>query len=102
MINLLSHLIPLVKSGKKTATTRYGDKTGVYQVGTDFVCDVMTKEQISVNITEVKLINFSDIDSTLAQRENYSDVELFKNRLQELYGTLEPDSLMTVVYFEIR
>ena len=102
MINLLSHLIPLVKSGKKTATTRYGDKTGVYQVGQDFVCDVMTKEQIPVNITEVKMINFGDIDLNLAQRENYSDIEDFKNRLREIYGNLESDSLMTVVYFEIR
>lgn len=100
MINMYSHLLPLVKDGKKTATTRYGIKQ--YPLGDNFIVDVSTKEQVPIRITKIEHIQFSQISLEVAQKEDYQSLDGFKHRLQEIYGPLEPDQIMTVIHFKLK
>jgi hypothetical protein len=91
-----------IRSGKKTATTRMGLKN--YQVGpVVFVNSKDSEDRIEgFNIWSIVATHFDQLNFPLWEQEGYTGHVPFINALERIYGKIEREQIMTVVYFSKR
>lgn len=100
-IGLKSELFNKVISGQKVATTRLGIKD--CHLGRCFFYDHNEKiESVLVEINQIKKVRYRDIlyDTKLPILEGYRSRLDFLSALEDIYGDIDPDQEMTVIFFE--
>lgn len=95
-IPLVSDLLPLVLSGKKTSTVRVGRRN--YKLGPATI--VSGDANVTVLITEVQHTTVRQLSDQVARKEGYVSKSELLAALLRFYPDLEDDREVTVVSFE--
>ncbi len=103
-IKLNRDLFDKVSSGAKTVTTRKGHKD--YKLGENYFYDPIGEDcRIDIKVTEVRKILFGQIViddiKFLYLDEGYTCKEDFMSVIFGIYGFIDLDDPMTVIYFEL-
>jgi hypothetical protein len=101
-IKLSKKLFPLVLSGAKTATTRKELKP--YTIGdAEFINPENPEEKIKIIINSVHLTTWNGIihNDSLYHNEGYNSSSDLDEALENIYGKMEKDQEMTIIYFKV-
>jgi len=102
-ISLNKELFPKVRTGKKVASTRLGVKD--YSVGNAFFVNPGNEEErVKVVVNTIFLSTFEDIlkDKMHSVLEGYDSKREFLDEMYGIYGKIEPQDIMTVIFFSYR
>lgn len=98
-IRMNSELMTLIESKKKSATTRLGIKN--YRLGEVLFVDandpLFTIK--GYTIYRLEIIKFKEISDDLAKIEGYNSSLELKDKLGVIYGEIESEAQMTIVYW---
>ncbi len=100
-IKLNGDLLKFVQAGLKKATTRKGHKE-VKLGDACFVDPENFVNKVNVNIYKIEYVRFYDLSEMveLSRKEGYATGDHLKKALENIYGEIDFNETMTVIYFE--
>lgn len=97
-IRLADEYFPLVASGSKTSTARFGDRD--FPIGRALLRG--RSAQVQVTITNLRKRHFGDLDQNDARRDGFGSVEEMQAALRKFYPGISADDVLTIVEFTTR
>lgn len=102
-IGFASELVPLIKTGKKTLTYRYGDKYEFLKVGDEIdIKDSGTGEIFGrVKIIEMSNTTFDQLPIDRIGHEAYKNKKEQKQIFEKYYGEIKDNDKILILGFEL-
>jgi hypothetical protein len=91
-------LFELVVSGVKKSTVRKGVRD--ITEGPLVIKATESGKTKEVNVTDVEFVKYSDLNEQDAETNGFQSLNDFKTTLTEIYGELESDQDITIVYWD--
>lgn len=99
VLELRKEMFPAVLSGKKTSTSRLGDRPIVPLQEVRFIAPD-NSISVVVIVTNVTQCKFNELTSEEAIKEGYSSLEELKDTLSNIYHVKEDDNF-TIIEFKV-
>ena len=100
ILKLRKDIFPLLLSGVKTSTSRFGIREA--KVGETLTFVMTEDETVKLNtvVTDVKHCRFKDLTEAEALKEGYNTLDELKNVLKSIYNCNEEDDF-TLLHFTL-
>lgn len=100
-IKVNPELIDNIENSSKRATTRLGLKTKYTLGPVNFVNSINEDDVIDgYDIYKIESLAFCELTEELATEEGFNNLNDFRNKLIEIYGTIDDYATMTVIYWD--
>ena len=98
-ILIREELLEQTIEGKKTTTCRKGIRT--YDLGETILKSNSSENFVLINITELKYYKMKDITDEIAKCDGFANRENFIKVMQEIYESINDDTDVTLVIYEL-
>ena len=98
-ILIREELLDEVKAGRKTTTCRNGKRD--YAMGETRLKSNSTENFAMINLLKMEFRTVGTLDDEIAKTDGFKTKSDFISVMEDIYGKLDDDSVITVVYFEL-
>lgn len=98
-ILIREELLNEVKAGRKTTTCRNGKRD--YAMGETRLKSNSSENFAMINLLKMEYRRVDELTDEIAKTDGFDTKEKFIAVMEEIYGKLDNDSIITVVYFEL-
>ena len=98
-ILIREELLNEVKAGRKTTTCRNGKRD--YSMGETQLKSNSTENFAIINLLKMEFRTVGELDDEIAKTDGFNTKAEFISVMEDIYGKLNDDNIITVVYFEL-
>ena len=99
-LKIRKEMIPLIRSGAKISTSRYGIRDIGLNEELIFMAAEDSSDTVKTKVTEIQHCQFNELTEEEAIAEGYSSLEKLKSTLQKLYNPGEFDYFTLIKFIQ--